>query len=226
MAGTARTGLAELGPLLQPDERAANLSGRHRPSGWRRRTEGALGHVTMADDEFVEFAEAVAPRLRRTAFLLCGDWHTAEDLAQTTLAKVFASWRRIRNTDAVSAYAMRTLLNTYLAESRRKRSGELLTGRLPDRPVDSPSPELRMAVLAALATLPPKARAVVVLRYWADQSVEQTAALLGCTPGNVKSQSSRALDKLRVLLDDAATEPHSAGLPAAERIDTRRAGHG
>jgi DNA-binding beta-propeller fold protein YncE len=69
----------------------------------------------MANDEFVQFTEAVAPRLRRTAFLLCGDWHTAEDLAQTTLARVFASWRRIRNGDAVSAYAMRTLLNTYLA---------------------------------------------------------------------------------------------------------------
>jgi len=109
--------------------------------------------VTMAEDEFVEFAEAVAPRLRRTAFLLCGDWHTAEDLAQTTLAKVFASWRRIRSRDAVNAYAMRTLLNTYLAESRRKRSGELLIGRLPEQPVDPPAPELRMAVLAALATL-------------------------------------------------------------------------
>jgi len=79
----------------------------------------------MAEDEFVQFAEAVAPRLRRTAFLLCGDWHTAEDLAQTTLAKVFASWRRIRDGNAVSAYAMRTLLNSYLAEGRKKRLGEL-----------------------------------------------------------------------------------------------------
>ena len=171
---------------------------------------------------FTEFAEAMSPRLRRMAFLLCGDWHTAEDLAQTTLAKVFASWRRIRDGNAVSAYAMRTLLNSYLAESRKKRLGELLTSRPPERSVDPPSPELRMAVLAALDTLPPRARAVVILRYWADQNVDQTAALLGCTPGNVKSQSSRALDKLRLLLDDAATEPRPVGEPS----DTRGAGRG
>lgn len=180
--------------------------------------------MPMTEDEFVQFAEAVAPRLRRTAFLLCGDWHTAEDLAQTTLAKVFASWRRIRDEDAVGSYAMRTLLNSYLAESRKKRLGELLTDRVPDRPVDSPSPELRMAVLEALATLPPRARAVVILRYWADQSVDQTAALLGCSPGNVKSQSARALDKLRVLLDDTAAEPLDD--TATKSNDTGRAGHG
>src|SRR5215469_7652838 len=180
----------------------------------------------MAEDEFVQFAEAVAPRLRRTAFLLCGDWHTAEDLAQTTLAKVFASWRRIRDGNAVSAYAMRTLLNSYLAEGRKKRLGELLTSRPPERSVDPPSPELRMAVLAALDTLPPRARAVVILRYWADQSVDQTAALLGCSAGNVKSQSSRALDKLRLLLDETATEPGPAGYATREPSDTSGAGHG
>lgn len=182
--------------------------------------------MTMAEDEFVQFAEAVAPRLRRTAFLLCGDWHTAEDLAQTTLAKVFASWRRISRRDAVNAYAMRTLLNTYLAECRKKRAGELLTSRLPEQPVDPPSPELRMAVLAALATLPPKARAVVVLRYWADQSIDQTAALLSCTPGNVKSQSSRALAKLRLLLDDAATEPSPATASMQVAENEKKARHG
>jgi RNA polymerase sigma-70 factor (sigma-E family) len=180
----------------------------------------------MAEDEFVQFAEAVAPRLRRTAFLLCGDWHTAEDLAQTTLTRVFASWRRIRDADAVNAYAMRTLLNSYLAESRKKRLSELLTSRLPERPVDPPSPELRMAVLAALDMLPPRARAVVILRYWADQSVDQTAALLNCTPGNVKRQSARALDKLRVLLDDAATEPRPADARTGEPSGRRRAGRG
>jgi len=180
----------------------------------------------MAEDEFVQFADAVAPRLRRTAFLLCGDWHTAEDLAQTTLAKVFASWHRIRDGDAVSAYAMRTLLNSYLAESRKKRLGEVLTSLVPERAVDPPSPELRMAVLEALATLPPRARAVVVLRYWADQSVDQTAALLDCSAGNVKSQSARALDKLRLLLDETATEPRPAGFPTGEQTDTRGAGHG
>jgi RNA polymerase sigma-70 factor (sigma-E family) len=158
--------------------------------------------VTPAE-EFVEFATVTSPRLRRTAFLLCGDWHTAEDLAQATLVKVFTSWRRISRKDAADAYATRTLVNTYLADRRRKRVGEVLTGTLPEHPVQAQTPEVRVLVLDALATLPPKARAVVVLRYWSDLSVEQVATLLDCSTGNVKSQSSRALDKLRVLLADA-----------------------
>jgi RNA polymerase sigma-70 factor (sigma-E family) len=164
--------------------------------------------MTAADAEFVEFAEVAAPRLVRTAYWLCGNWHTAEDLTQTTLAKVFVSWRRISRRDAVHGYAMRTLFNTYLSENRRPSSGEVLVGDLPESPTQPSSPETRMAVLDALATLPPRARAVVVLRYWADYSVEETAAILGCSLGNVKSQSARALDKLRLLLDDA-TEPRS-----------------
>jgi len=181
--------------------------------------------MTMAEDEFVQFAEAIAPRLRRTAFLLCGDWHTAEDLAQTTLAKVFASWRRISRRDAANAYAMRTLLNTYLGESRKKRPREVLAGQLPEPAVPPPSPELRLAVLEALAMLPPRARAVVVLRYWADQSVDQTAAMLGCTPGNVKSQSARALDKLRLLLDDISAEPGADDL-IRQPSTAKKGGHG
>jgi RNA polymerase sigma-70 factor (sigma-E family) len=181
--------------------------------------------MTPTEAEFVQFAEAVSARLRRTAFLLCGDWHIAQDLAQTTLAKVYVAWHRISRRDAVNAYAMRTLLNTYLAESRKKRPGEVLMGQLPEAGVEAPSPELRMAVLEALAMLPPKARAVVVLRYWEDLSVEQTAALLGCTTGNVKSQSSRALDKLRLLLDAASAEP-AAGYPSEHPNGTREADHG
>jgi RNA polymerase sigma-70 factor (sigma-E family) len=182
--------------------------------------------LTATEDDFVQFAQAVAPRLRRTAFLLCGDWHTAEDLAQTTLAKVFASWRRINRRDAANAYAMRTLLNTYLADSRRQRPRELLTGQLPERPVEQPSPELRMAVLEALATLPPKARAVVVLRYWADQSVDQVAALLGCSTGNVKSQSARALDKLRLLLESVVADDGSDACRTETAREPREARHG
>jgi RNA polymerase sigma-70 factor (sigma-E family) len=172
--------------------------------------------VTTAE-EFVEFAEAVSPRLRRTAFLLCGDWHTAEDLVQTALVKVFVSWRKIRRQDAVHAYATRTLLNTYLAHKRLKRTGEVLTGQLPERVVQAPDPEERIMLLDALATLPPRGRAVVVLRYWEDLSVEQVADLLGCSPGNVKSLSARALDKLRVALGEEMAEYSSPGRPPGER---------
>ncbi len=162
-------------------------------------------------EEFIEFATVTSPRLRRTAFLLCGDWHTAEDLAQATLVKVFASWRRISRKDAADSYATRTLVNTYLADRRRKRVGEVLTDILPEHPVQPQAPEMRVVVLNALATLPPSARAVVVLRYWSDLSVEQVAAMLGCSEGNVKSQSARALDKLRVLLGDIAGDDGPAG---------------
>jgi RNA polymerase sigma-70 factor (sigma-E family) len=166
--------------------------------------------VTSAE-EFIEFATVTSPRLRRTAFLLCGDWHTAEDLAQTTLAKVFGSWVRISRKDAANAYATRILVNTYLADRRRKRVGEVLTATPPEHAVQPQAPEARMVLLDALATLPPGARAVVVLRYWSDLSVDQVAAVLGCSAGNVKSQSARALDKLRILLGEAAAETGRAG---------------
>jgi RNA polymerase sigma-70 factor (sigma-E family) len=166
--------------------------------------------VTSAE-EFTEFAVAAAPRLRRMAFLLCGDWHTAEDLVQTALAKVFVSWRKIRRQDAAHAYAARILVNTYLAQNRLKSTGEILTDQIPEYPALTPAPETRIVVLNALATLPPRSRAVVVLRYWADLSVEQAAATLGCSTGNVKSQSARALDKLRAVLGDVMTEPSASG---------------
>ena len=179
-----------------------------------------------SEREFTEFAVATSPRLRRAAFLLCGDWHTAEDLVQTTMTKVFVSWRRIRRQDAAYAYAARALVNTYLTDKRLKRTAEIATDRLPERPVESPAPETRLVVLDALATLPPRGRAVVVLRYWADMSVDQVAAALGCSPGNVKSQSSRALDKLRVVLGDAMTESGSPGHLPQERHETRDIRHG
>jgi RNA polymerase sigma-70 factor (sigma-E family) len=161
--------------------------------------------VTSAE-EFAEFAEAMFPRLRRTAFLLCGDWHTAEDLAQTALVKVFVSWRRISRHDAAQAYARRTLVNTYLAHKRLKRSGELLAEWWPEPAVQAPALEQRMVVLDALAALPPRSRAVVVLRYWEDLSVEQVADMLGCSTGNVKGLSARSLDKLRAVLGEALAE--------------------
>lgn len=161
--------------------------------------------MTAPVKEFTEFAAGAAARLRRTAFLLCGDWHMAEDLTQTTLARMFVSWRRISRQDAVYAYASRTLVNAYLTD-RRRRSREVLTGWLPETAVEPRACEVRMVVLDALATLPPKMRVVVVMRYWADLSVEQVADLLGCSTGNVKSQSARGLDKLRAVLEEDGTQ--------------------
>jgi RNA polymerase sigma-70 factor (sigma-E family) len=158
--------------------------------------------------EFTEFASVASPRLRRTAFLLCGNWHTAEDLSQTTLAKVFASWPRIRRRDAAYTYATRTLVNVYLADRRLRRNSEVLTDRLPERPAGQGAPETRIMLLGALATLPPRSRATLILRYWADLNVDQVAAALDCSPGTVKSTTARALTRLRVVLgsDDVAEE--------------------
>ena len=190
----------------------------------RPRQDAATG--LTATDEFVEFAAVASLRLRRTAYLLCGNWHTAEDLAQTTLAKMFVSWRRIRRHEAAYSYATRTLVNTYLADRRLSKAGEVLTSELPERPSQDPAPELRLLVLDALATLPPQARAIVVLRYWADMSVGQVASLLGCSEGNVKSQTARGLDKLRPLLSEVATGSDSDGDAAEHRREIRNTRHG
>lgn len=179
-----------------------------------------------SEGEFVKFVEDMFPQLRRTAFLLCGDWHTAEDLAQTALVKMFLSWRKIKRQDAADAYARRTLVNTYWTHMRLKRTGELLTGCLPEPSVQAPAPEERIMVLDALATLPPRGRAVVVLRYWEDLSVEQVADMLGCSTGNVKSLSARALDKLRPLLGEAPTESGSPGPLPRENHQARNIHNG
>ena len=178
--------------------------------------QGALLKVTSAE-EFAEFAVAASPRLRRMAFLLCGNWHTAEDLTQTALTRVFASWRKIRRHDAAHAYATRTLVNTYLADKRVKRAPEFLTGTPPEHQAEAPPPETRIVVLSALASLPPQTRAVVMLRYWADLSVDQVAEMLGCSPGTVKSQSARGLDKLRAVLGPPLTEPRRPEQQPSER---------
>lgn len=107
-------------------------------------------------EEFIEFAAVTAPRLRRTAYLLCGNWHTAEDLAQTTLAKVFVSWRRISRHDAAESYATRTLVNTYLADRRRKGVREVLTDTLPERPIQPQAPEMRMVGWTRWPCFPPE----------------------------------------------------------------------
>lgn len=186
--------------------------------------EGA-SQVTSAE-EFVEFVEAVYPQLRRTAFLLCGDWHTAEDLAQTALEKVFVAWHKIRQQDAVRAYTHRTLVNSYLAHKRLKRTGELLTGSLPERAIEAPATETRIMALDALATLPPRTRAVVVLRYWEDLSIEQVADVLSCSPGNVKRLTSNAMDKLRTVLGDEMTGSSSPGRAGTEQRSPGSIHHG
>lgn len=157
------------------------------------------------EDSFREFARNQAVLLRRCAYLLCGDWHLAEDLVQTTLVKLYGAWPRIQRTDRPVSYARTTLTRCWLDERRRAwRRVEDRAADLPDHPDLAADPALhqeRAAVRAllvdALAELPPGQRAVLVLRYFAGFSVAETAEALRCTEGTVKSQTSRGLAALR-----------------------------
>jgi RNA polymerase sigma-70 factor (sigma-E family) len=159
------------------------------------------------DAEFTEFVSQQSDRLYRSAFLLTTSPHAAEDLLQTTLAKMFAGWRRLRTTDDPVAYSHRILINAFLSERRLRRSGELPVGELPEQHASgtaAPSADVadRVTLTAALAELAPMDRAVVVLRYWHDLSVATTAADLHLTESAVKNRTSRALHRLRELLAD------------------------
>ncbi|MGW4893932.1 SigE family RNA polymerase sigma factor [Kitasatospora sp. NPDC004240] len=157
--------------------------------------------------EFEDFAHSRGHQLFRTALLLCGDWHLAEDLTQTALAKLYASWSKVRRAEHPEAYARSTLVRSYLSHRRLRRSGEQPAfGDLPDDIVPEGDPALRVTLLAALGELPPRDRAVLVLRYWEDRSVDETAAELGVSAGAVRSQSLRALGRLRTVLGDRGVD--------------------
>jgi RNA polymerase sigma-70 factor (sigma-E family) len=159
-----------------------------------------VGQTQVGDLDFESFAAARWGRLVRTAYLLTGDHHEAEDLVQATLAKLYPVWSRVRRLDSPDAYVHRSLVNNNLGRYRRRRVRQLLTPMLPDKAEhrsDLVQVEERSTLLQALATLPPRQRAAVVLRYWEDLSEQQVAEALGCSPGNVKSQASRGIRKLR-----------------------------
>ncbi|MED7949715.1 MULTISPECIES: SigE family RNA polymerase sigma factor [unclassified Streptomyces] len=151
--------------------------------------------------DFEGFAATRWRRLVRTAYLLTGDYHEAEDVVQATFAKVFRNWSRISRLEEPDAYIHRALVNNNLSRHRRRRVRQLLVPVLPDRASTAGGGhggvEERSVLLQALAELPPRQRAVVVLRYWEDMSEGQVAEVLDCSPGNVKSQASRGLAKLR-----------------------------
>jgi RNA polymerase sigma-70 factor (sigma-E family) len=154
---------------------------------------------TGADAEFQQYMAVRWPVLVRTAYLLTGDRHLAEDLAQTALTKVYASWRHVRRADDVDAYVRRVLVNTNAGRFRKRRVAEHLTAAPYDSAAHEPQAGLaqRSVLMAALAGLPVRQRAVVVLRYWEDMSEKDVAAALGCSQGTVKSQASKALARLR-----------------------------
>lgn len=150
----------------------------------------------MTDDGFRQFVELRYRDLLRTAYLLTGTTHAAEDLVQTALLNALRHWKHI---DDPMAYVRRAMVNQRNNLWRRLTSRELITEVLPERstPDSSAGVAQRAELLAALRKLPRKMRAVLVLRYWEDLSEAETAALLGCSVGSVKAQASRGLARLR-----------------------------
>lgn len=160
--------------------------------------------------EFVEFTRTHRRDLMRTASLLCaGDEAHAEDLVQATLTKLYLSWSRVRRADSPLAYARTSLTHLFIDETKRAHRRRETTSADPavalaSEPVSTGTDvELREAVLTALQSLGPRQRAVVVLRHWLDLDVAETARVLGCSTGTVKSQNARALAHLRTVLDAA-----------------------
>jgi RNA polymerase sigma-70 factor (sigma-E family) len=165
----------------------------------------------MGVTEFEEFAYARTPHLLRSAWLLCGEVHQAEDLVQETLAKVYVRWHRKfgGGIDNPAAYAQTALVRTFLSAKRRKSSGELPYAEPPDGVHEDPAAatDLQLLVADALSGLAPADRAVLVLRYLEDRSVSDVARLLGVSEGAVRNRSMRALDRLRPLLPTHTTTP-------------------
>ncbi len=166
------------------------------------------------DAEFTAFAAASFPALRRTAFLMVADWHLAEDVVQAALIGMYRQWDRIEQSYGPGPYARRAVVNAAISELRRPHRRENLTGEPPERPTTDQTAlvvaSLDRRVAEALRALPPRQRAVVVLRYVEDLDVVRTADLLGVSEGTVKSQAARGLATLRRHLAPVPTTTEGA----------------
>ncbi|WP_018350546.1 SigE family RNA polymerase sigma factor [Longispora albida] len=150
------------------------------------------------EETYREYASARIDQLRRVAYLLCRDWHLADDLVSIALVKLYRHWRRAQRMESLDGYVRKILVNSWLDEQRRPWRREQAVEELPETPVLDPDPD-GGALLALLNELPARRRAVLVLRFYCGLSVTQTAEMLGCSEGTVKSQTSRGLDALRPL---------------------------
>ncbi|MFI9765839.1 SigE family RNA polymerase sigma factor [Streptomyces sp. NPDC052415] len=175
-----------------------------------------MGERTLArDEEFRSFVTGRWPRLMRTAFLLTGEQHAAEDLVQSTLEQVYVAWRRVGSADEPDAYVRRVMINSHARKHRRRLKEFLapkddsgLVREIPDTGDRIAQADDRNALLTALAQLPPRQREAVVLRYWEDLTETQTAQAMGCSVGAVKSNAAKGIAKLRAIPGLAETVAH------------------
>ena len=158
------------------------------------------------DEEFQAFVIGRWPRLMRTAFLLTGEQHAAEDLVQSTLEQVYVAWRRVGSADEPEAYVRRVMINAHARRHRRRlreflapKDDSGLAHEQPDTGDRIAQADDRNALLTALAELPARQREAVVLRYWEDLTETQTAEAMGCSVGAVKSNAAKGIAKLRAI---------------------------
>jgi RNA polymerase sigma-70 factor (sigma-E family) len=164
------------------------------------------------DAEFTEFVASRMPTLRRVAYLLCQDWHRADDLVQLAITKLYVNWRRASVMEHTEAYVRTILVREYLSERRTGWARRVsLDAELPERLSTQPDHDGELDLRAALAGLPPRQRATIVLRFYCDLTVDQAADALGCTPGTVKSQTAKGLAALRLALEP---QKSNEGFPA------------
>jgi RNA polymerase sigma-70 factor (sigma-E family) len=156
-----------------------------------------------SDAEYTAYVHARVPTLRRVAYLLSGNAHDADDLVQETITKLYARWSRLSGVHNLDGYVHTMLVRTFLDEKRRGWWRVRLFGGTPEPPPEPDSgSEDRAVIRAALAKVPPRQQAVLVLRFLCDQPVAEVARILGCSEGTVKSQTSHGLNALRKLLPE------------------------
>jgi RNA polymerase sigma-70 factor (sigma-E family) len=159
------------------------------------------------DAEFTDYVQARLPWLRRVAYLLCHDWPSADDLVQAGITRLYINWGRARGAASIDAYTRTVLVRTFLAERRSAWARRVtLSGGYPDRAAAATDHDIRLDVRATLLSLPPRQRATLVLRFYCDLPVDETARELGCTPGTVKSQTAKGLSALRRALAPVPAE--------------------
>jgi len=186
------------------------------------------------DEDFTGYVQARLAWLRRVAYLLCQDWQRADDLVQTAITSLYVHWRRARAMENIDGYARTILVRAFLSERRGGWAQRVtLAGNLPDTAGQAPDADDALDVRSALAGLPPRQRATLVLRFYCDLNVDQTARALGCSAGTVKSQTAKALASLRRGLEPAtgtapagAEQRGNAGPRPAAARGAKETGHG
>ncbi|MQA16345.1 MAG: SigE family RNA polymerase sigma factor [Pseudonocardiaceae bacterium] len=169
------------------------------------------------EQEFAEYFSARRDAVRRTAYLICGDWHRADDLAQNAFVALHRRWHKVRDKQALDAYVRRSLVRASIDESRRpwrrEHAAEVVPESADTQEGDAVGDAVatRSALVDGLQQVPTRQRAVLVLRFLEGQSVADVAATLQCTEGTVKSQTARGLDALRDALGDTLDDLRPAG---------------